>query len=107
MIDDDRSWRVLPYSTNKTSRAARGACDLIVNLPRPGRTLLTVINLMLINQVLLTPELYPVPYRQQCTFRIRTYSEVLTCCTADHGGYKFIAYPRHILPHILTGRYYI
>ena len=22
--------------------------------------------------------------------------------TADHGGYKFIAYPRHILPHILS-----
>ena len=23
---------------------------------------------------------------------------------ADHGGYKFIAYPRHILPHILNLR---
>jgi len=22
--------------------------------------------------------------------------------TADHGGYKFIAYPQHILPHILS-----
>jgi hypothetical protein len=26
------------------------------------------------------------------------------CYMADHGGYKFIAYPRHILPHILNLR---
>src|SRR6267154_490837 len=30
------------------------------------------------------------------------YVNLMVMSTADHGGYKFIAYPWHIFPHILS-----